>query len=93
VVVADNYKRPFDDIIMWGSCLLSFPTSQLHQLLPTLRQLPPDVVQQRQASCTKIYEQHLSTDEKLLRSVMDSLTSHFFGAIAWSTCGLDSCPF
>lgn len=40
VVVADNWKKPFDDIILWGSCLLSFPTSQLHRVLPTLRQLP-----------------------------------------------------
>ncbi|CAI5967792.1 unnamed protein product [Closterium sp. NIES-64] len=37
VVVADNWRLPFDDIISWHHCLLRFPTDQMHRILPTLR--------------------------------------------------------
>lgn len=52
--------------------------------LPCMHWPVQAVVHRRQASCTKIFIQHLSTDEKLLQSVMDSLTSHFFGAVPWT---------
>ncbi|CAI5503062.1 unnamed protein product [Closterium sp. Naga37s-1] len=41
VVVADNWKLPFDDIIPWHRCLLVFPTHLLSRIEPTIRAITP----------------------------------------------------
>ncbi|CAI5968318.1 unnamed protein product [Closterium sp. NIES-65] len=58
VVVADNWRLPFDDIISWHHCLLRFPTDQMHRILPTLRAMDEPAIQRRQKECV-LYADYL----------------------------------
>lgn len=79
VVVADNWKLPFDDIILWHRCLLLFPTTELHRIVPTIRAIHPAAAELRRQRCVSIFNEFLSSDEVLLQSVMQSLKARVGG--------------
>ncbi|CAI5480482.1 unnamed protein product [Closterium sp. Yama58-4] len=79
VVVADNWKLPFDDIIPWHRCLLLFPTHLLSRIPPTLRAIPPQAAEKRRQRCVSIFEEYLASDDVLMRSAMTALKSHAGG--------------
>ncbi|CAI5997880.1 unnamed protein product, partial [Closterium sp. NIES-65] len=79
VVVADNWKLPFDDIIPWHRCLLLFPTHLLSRIEPTLRAITPQAAEKRRQRCVSIFEEYLASDDILMRSAMTALKSHAGG--------------
>ncbi|CAI5509509.1 unnamed protein product, partial [Closterium sp. Naga37s-1] len=79
VVVADNWKLPFDDIIQWHRCLLLFPTHLLSRIPPTLRTITPKAAEKRRQRCVSIFEEYLASDDILMRSAMTALKSHAGG--------------
>jgi glucuronyl/N-acetylglucosaminyl transferase EXT1 len=87
VLIADNYVKPFDTIIQWHQCLLQFPSSQMHLILPTLRAMVARArddqgeLLQRQRSCIHIYNHFLRDDPTLLRAAIASLKARFYGAM------------
>ena len=80
VLIADNYVKPFDSIIPWYTCLLQFPTTEMHRIVKTLRSMPDEEKLKRQRNCLQIYENYLKDNETLLRSTIRSLKARFLGA-------------
>ncbi|KAH7421475.1 hypothetical protein KP509_13G059500 [Ceratopteris richardii] len=81
VLVADNYVKPFDTLIHWHRCLIQFPSSHMHLILPTLRSIPSSELLDRQRYCIRIYNSFLKDDATLLRSAINALTARFLGAV------------
>jgi glucuronyl/N-acetylglucosaminyl transferase EXT1 len=81
VLIADNYVKPFDSIIPWYTCLVQFPTHEMHRIVNTLRSMSDDEKLKRQKNCLRIYEEYLKDHETLLRSVVRSLKARFLGAL------------
>ncbi len=80
VLIADNYVKPFDTLIHWHRCLIQFPTSQMHRILPVLRALTKDELVRRQRNCLRIYDGFLRDDDALLQSAIHALKARFLGA-------------
>lgn len=81
VLIADNYVKPFDSLILWYKCLLQFPTAEMHRIVGTLRAMRTEEVVKRQEYCLVIYEEFLKDDETLLRSAVRALKARFLGAV------------
>ena len=81
VLIADNYVKPFDTLVQWPKCLLQFPTSEIHRIVPTLRSLPKQEVEDRQLYCQQVFQEFLKDDSTLLNSVMLSLRERFMGML------------
>ncbi|XP_024371298.1 uncharacterized protein [Physcomitrium patens] len=81
VLVADNYVKPFETLIKWQRCLLQFPTSEIHRIVPTLRALSKKEVEMRQRYCQQIFQSVLKDDSTLMQSVMRSLRERFMGML------------
>lgn len=81
VLIADNYVKPFDTLIQWQHCLLQFPTSEIHRVIPTLRALSREEVQDRQRYCQQVFSHFLKDDSTLVNSVLRSLQERFMGML------------
>ena len=81
VLIADNYVKPFDTLIHWHQCVLHFPTSQMHRIIPALRALRPDDIVKRQHNCLRFYNAFLKNDDALLDAAMRALKERFMGVI------------
>ncbi|KAI5076779.1 hypothetical protein GOP47_0008844 [Adiantum capillus-veneris] len=81
VLVADNYVKPFDTLIQWHRCLLQFPSSEMHRIVPTLRAMDALQLLFRQRYCIHIYDAFLKDDRTLLRTTIASLTARFLGSL------------
>lgn len=81
VLVSDNFVLPFDMLIQWERCVLMFPTTEMHRILPTLRGLKPEEVEFRREYCLFIYREFLETDSKLVATVMLALKTRFYGML------------
>ncbi|XP_073389408.1 uncharacterized protein [Physcomitrium patens] len=81
VLIADNYVKPFDTLILWYKCLLQFPTTEMHRIVGTLRAMKPEEIQTRQENCLAIYNKYLKDDETLLQTSIQALKIRFLGTI------------
>ncbi|KAG0579874.1 hypothetical protein KC19_4G130500 [Ceratodon purpureus] len=81
VLIADNYVKPFDTLILWYKCLLQFPTTEMHRIVGALRAMKAEEIVKRQEYCLAIYEEFLKDDETLMRSTVRALKARFLGAI------------
>lgn len=81
VLIADNYVKPFDTLIQWYKCLLQFPTTEMHRIVPTLRAMKEEEIVQRQDNCIVIYNEYLKDDETLVRSTVSAVKARFLGAM------------
>lgn len=80
VLIADNYVKPFDTLILWYKCLLQFPTTEMHRIIGTLRAMKAEEIVKRQGYCLAIYAEFLKDDETLLRSAVRALKARLLGA-------------
>lgn len=81
VLVSDNFVLPFDMLIQWERCVLMFPTTEMHRILPTLRALKHEEVEFRREYCLFIYHEFLASDQKLIATVMLALKTRFYGML------------
>lgn len=81
VLIADNYVKPFDTLIHWHTCLLQFPTTEMHRIVATVRAMKQEEILKRQANCLRYYNEFLKDDETLVRSAVRALKARFVGAI------------
>lgn len=81
VVISDNFVLPFDTLIDWRRCVLVFPTSQMHRILPTLRSLSTEEIEFRRENCQFIYREFLENDDKIVATTAMALKSRFFGVL------------
>ena len=79
VLIVDNYVKPFDTLIQWQRCALQFPTDQMHRIIPTLRSLSKQEVEERQRYCIFVFNEFLKDDATLTRTVMRALKGRFYG--------------
>lgn len=79
VLIADNYVKPFDTMIRWHDCLLQFPTSQMHRIIPTLRAMKNETIIERQRHCLRFWNEFLKDDNTLQESAMRALKERFLG--------------
>ena len=82
ILIADNYVKPFETLIQWQYCLLQFPTSEVHRILPTLRALSRKEVEDRQRYCKQVYGEFLKDDATLMRTVVRSFKERFMGMLS-----------
>lgn len=81
VLIADNYVKPFETLIQWHTCLLQFPTSEMHRIVGVLRAMKDDELLKRQERCLQYYNEFLKDDETLFKSSVRALKARFLGAI------------
>ncbi|KAL3679788.1 hypothetical protein R1sor_022744 [Riccia sorocarpa] len=82
VLIVDNGVKPFETLIQWHRCALQFPTGEMHRILPALRLLSREDVEERQRYCRWVYNEFLKDDDTLLRSTIRALKARFFGIFA-----------
>ncbi|KAJ7525400.1 hypothetical protein O6H91_17G048900 [Diphasiastrum complanatum] len=82
ILIGDNYVRPFNTLIQWQDCLLQFPISEIHRILPTLRALPRGDVEARQKYCRQVFDKFLKDDNTLVNSIIQSLKDRFMGTLS-----------
>ena len=81
VLVVDNYVKPFDSMIHWHDCLLQFPTSQMHRIVPTLRAMKEEDIVLRHENCLAIHNEFLRDDDTLQVTTMRALKERFLGVL------------
>ncbi|MCO5604514.1 hypothetical protein L7F22_058681 [Adiantum nelumboides] len=81
VLIADNYVKPFESMIQWHRCLLQFPTTEMHRIVPALRAMSAEEMERRQSYCIFVYEAFLKDDATLVKSVVDALQLRMYGVL------------
>ncbi|KAI5058609.1 hypothetical protein GOP47_0026779 [Adiantum capillus-veneris] len=81
LLIADNYVKPFESTIEWHRCLLQFPTSEMHRIVPALHAMSRVEMERRQRYCISVYEAFMKDDATLVKSVVQSLQLRFYGVL------------
>lgn len=84
VLVADNYVKPYDTLVQWHRCILQFPSTEMHRIVPAVRGMKRKQVERRQHYCLQVYKKMFASEEKLLGAAMEAQKVRFMGAFpAW----------
>ncbi|KAJ7287996.1 hypothetical protein O6H91_12G059600 [Diphasiastrum complanatum] len=79
VLIADNYVKPFDTLFQWHCCILQFPSTEMHRIVPTVRALKREELEKRQQNCLEINRSFRDNDA-LLETTIRALKARFMGA-------------
>lgn len=77
VLIVDNFVKPFESLVQWSRCILQFPSTEISRVIPAIKGLSKEDVEERQRYCIFVYNEYLKDDRTLLQSVVRALKMRF----------------
>jgi len=77
VLIVDNFVKPFESLVQWSRCILQFPSTEVSRVIPAIKSLSKEDVEERQRYCIFVYNEYLKDDRTLLQSAVRALKMRF----------------